>query len=31
MMFGNRPQDIEWLMIGETIYIVQSRPYLRGN
>ena len=31
IMFGNRPQDIEWLMIGETIYIVQSRPYLRGN
>lgn len=31
IIFGNRPQDIEWLMIGETIYIVQSRPYLRGN
>lgn len=31
LMFGNRPQDIEWLMIGETIYIVQSRPYLRGS
>ena len=31
IIFGNTPQDIEWLMIGETIYIVQSRPYLRGN
>ena len=31
IIFGNKPQDIEWLMIGETIYIVQSRPYLRGN
>ena len=31
IIFGNNPQDIEWLMIGETIYIVQSRPYLRGN
>lgn len=30
-MFGGKPQDIEWLTIGETIYIVQSRPYLRGN
>ena len=30
-MFGGKAQDIEWLMIGETIYIVQSRPYLRGN
>lgn len=29
--FGDAPQDIEWLMIGPTIYIVQSRPYLRGN
>ena len=31
IIFGNKPQDIEWLMIGETIFIVQSRPYLRGN
>ncbi|MGB7656372.1 MAG: PEP/pyruvate-binding domain-containing protein [Novosphingobium sp.] len=31
IIFGNKPQDIEWLIIGETIYIVQSRPYLRGN
>ncbi len=30
-MFGGKPQDIEWLMIGEQIYVVQSRPYLRGN
>ena len=30
-IFGGTPQDIEWLMIGETIYIVQSRPYLRGS
>ncbi|HNW44042.1 MAG TPA: PEP/pyruvate-binding domain-containing protein [Elusimicrobiales bacterium] len=25
--FNGIPQDIEWLVIGETIYIVQSRPY----
>ena len=31
IIFGNKPQDIEWLIIGETIYVVQSRPYLRGN
>lgn len=30
-MFGGKAQHIEWLMIGETIYIVQSRPYLRGS
>lgn len=29
--FGNDPQDIEWLVIGDDIFIVQSRPYLRGN
>lgn len=29
--FRNKPQDIEWLMIGEQIHIVQSRPYLRGD
>ncbi len=28
--FGSTPQDIEWLVIGEDIFIVQSRPYLRG-
>jgi rifampicin phosphotransferase len=28
--FGTAPQDIEWLIIGDVIYIVQSRPYLRG-
>ncbi len=30
-IFDGKPQDIEWLTIGDTIYIVQSRPYLRGN
>lgn len=30
-VFDGKPQDIEWLTIGDTIYIVQSRPYLRGN
>ena len=29
--FGGAPQDIEWLVIGDDIYVVQSRPYLRGN
>ncbi len=29
--FGGVPQDIEWLAIGDTLYIVQSRPYLRGS
>jgi hypothetical protein len=26
--FGGRDQDIEWITIGERIYIVQSRPYV---
>ncbi len=30
-IFDGKPQDIEWLTIGDTIYIVQSRPYLTGN
>ncbi len=30
-MFGGTPQDIEWLIIGDAIHIVQSRPYLRGR
>ncbi|OGR46057.1 MAG: hypothetical protein A2021_04500 [Elusimicrobia bacterium GWF2_52_66] len=25
--FNGIPQDIEWLVIGNTIYIVQARPY----
>jgi rifampicin phosphotransferase len=29
--FGGKPQDIEWLFIDETLYIVQSRPYIRGD
>ena len=29
--FGGRAQDIEWLTIGDTLFVVQSRPYLRGN
>jgi rifampicin phosphotransferase len=27
-VFGGRDQDIEWLTIGNRIYIVQSRPYI---
>lgn len=27
-VFGGRDQDIEWLTIGNRIYIVQSRPYV---
>jgi len=30
-IFRGQPQDIEWLVIGDSIYVVQSRPYLRGN
>ncbi len=26
--FGGRDQDIEWLTIGEQIYVVQSRPFV---
>jgi phosphoenolpyruvate synthase/pyruvate phosphate dikinase len=26
--FGGRDQDIEWITIGNQIYIVQSRPYV---
>ena len=26
--FGGRDQDIEWVTIGNQIYIVQSRPYV---
>jgi phosphoenolpyruvate synthase/pyruvate phosphate dikinase len=29
--FGNRPQDIEWVVVGGQIMIVQSRDYVRGN
>jgi hypothetical protein len=28
--FGNRPQDVEWLVVGGRIMIVQSRDYVRG-
>jgi len=28
-VFGNQPQDIEWAIVGDQIYILQSRPYLR--
>jgi len=28
-LFGNRPQDIEWAVVGDQIYILQSRPYLQ--
>ena len=26
--FGGREQDIEWVIVGAEIYIVQSRPYI---
>jgi hypothetical protein len=26
--FGGRAQDIEWITIGDRVYIVQSRPYV---
>ena len=29
--FGSRPQDIEWVVVGDRIMIVQSRDYVRGN
>jgi phosphoenolpyruvate synthase/pyruvate phosphate dikinase len=30
-LFGNREQDIEWIVRGGQIYIVQSRPYIAGG
>ncbi len=30
-IFGGRDQDIEWVIMGDQIYIVQSRPYIAGN
>jgi phosphoenolpyruvate synthase/pyruvate phosphate dikinase len=30
-LFGNREQDIEWVVRGGQIYIVQSRPYIAGG
>ncbi|HWD39417.1 MAG TPA: PEP/pyruvate-binding domain-containing protein [Fimbriimonas sp.] len=30
-VFGGKPQDIEWVIMGGKISIVQSRPYLRGT
>jgi phosphoenolpyruvate synthase/pyruvate phosphate dikinase len=29
--FGGVPQDLEWGMIGQRIYIVQTRPYIDGQ
>jgi hypothetical protein len=29
--FGGRDQDVEWLTVGERIYIVQSRPYVKAQ
>ncbi|CAN5801898.1 hypothetical protein BH11PSE6_BH11PSE6_06350 [soil metagenome] len=29
--FDRRPQDIEWLVVGDRIMIVQSRDYVRGQ
>lgn len=28
--FGGRPQDVEWLVVGGQIMIVQSRDYVKG-
>lgn len=30
-VFKGRDQDIEWLYRGNTLYIVQSRPYIQGS
>lgn len=30
-VFGSKPQDIEWGILGGRIYIVQSRPYIMRN
>jgi hypothetical protein len=30
-VFGRRPQDVEWLVVGDSIMIVQSRDYVRGR
>jgi phosphoenolpyruvate synthase/pyruvate phosphate dikinase len=29
--FGGRPQDVEWLLRGDQVMIVQSRDYVRGR
>ncbi len=29
--FGGVPQDLEWGMIGQRIYVVQTRPYIDGK
>lgn len=30
-VFRGRDQDIEWLTVGNQLYIVQSRPYVKGQ
>ncbi len=30
-IFGGKEQDIEWIYMGGQIYIVQSRPFIRGS
>ena len=30
-VFGGKEQDIEWVFMGDQIYIVQSRPYIKGS
>ncbi|HEU4597899.1 MAG TPA: PEP/pyruvate-binding domain-containing protein [Pyrinomonadaceae bacterium] len=30
-VFGGKEQDIEWVFMGDRIYIVQSRPYVQGG
>jgi hypothetical protein len=30
-VFGGKEQDIEWVFMGDQIYIVQSRPYITGS
>lgn len=29
--FRGRDQDIEWLTVGNELFIVQSRPYVKGQ
>ncbi len=30
-VFGNKDQDIEWAIVGQDIFIVQSRPYISNR
>lgn len=28
-LFKDRPQDVEWAVVGDQVYLLQSRPYVR--